>query len=361
METAELLKELSTGGIGNMEMPDLNFEHIQNLTDRTGIFQHAVYHMPNLKEGYCIDDNSRALLLMILAGKGNNNPVAKQLLPVYLSFIHYMQTDNGRFRNFMLFDKTCPEEFGSEDSFGRTMMALGYLVNEGAPPMLVRAGKEIFARSAGHIENLKSLRGMANSIVGLCKFVSGNYPDDLNKEIVVELADKLKTEFNQSRGQNWYWFESNLSYDNAILPLAMLHAFELTGDKSYFMVAGEAMDFLESIVLRDSFFRPVGNGGWMNRNGKPAFFDQQGIDTMAMILYYQQAYKLTGDEIYKTRLITCYNWFLGANDLGLALYDVETGGCSDGLQPDGINYNQGAESTLAYWISHMIVAEVLEK
>jgi hypothetical protein len=361
METTDTLVYTKTGGLTSEDLPEINFAHISNLTDTTGIIQHALYDIPNLKEGYCIDDNSRALLLMVWAGKDKNIQVARKLLPVYLSFIHYMQTESGEFRNFMNYDKACPEKNGSEDSFGRTLMALGYLVNEGYSPLLVKAGKEIFANVCPTVEQLVTIRGIASSIIGLCQFIKGNYPDDLNKEKVVSLANKMVKMYYENKKGDWHWFEPVLAYDNAMLPLALLHAYELTGDDKYLSIANESMHFLESKVFHDNILRPIGNHGWLPRGGEAAQFDQQGIDAMAMVLYYQQALKLTGDKKYLSRIFTCYQWFLGANDLGLSLYDPETGGCADGLQANGINHNKGAESTLAYWISHFAIADTLNK
>jgi hypothetical protein len=361
METADTIVFTKFRLLTMKDLPEVNFTHISNLTDTTGIIQHALYDLPNLKEGYCIDDNSRALLLMIWACKDKNNQAARRLLPVYLSFIHYMQTDSGGFRNFMNYDKGCPEKNGSEDSFGRTLMALGYLVNEGYSPLLVKAGKEIFATVSHTVDHLATVRGIASSIIGLCQFIKGNYPDDLNKEKVIRLANKMAGMYRDNKKENWHWFEPILAYDNAMLPLSLLHAYELTGDDTYLSIANESMHFLESKVFHDNILRPIGNHGWLPRGGEAAQFDQQGIDAMAMVLYYQQALKLTEDEKYLSRMCTCYQWFLGANDLGLSLYDPETGGCADGLQADGINHNKGAESTLAYWISHIAVADTLNK
>jgi hypothetical protein len=361
METPNTLLHAIPGLMTRSDLPEINFTHINNLTDTTGIIQHALYDIPNLKEGYCIDDNSRALLLMVWASKEKNNRLAQRLLPVYLSFIHYMQTETGGFRNFMNYDKTCPEKNGSEDSFGRTLMALGYLVHEGNFPLLVKAGKEIFENVYQRIDQLVSVRGIANTIIGLCQFIKGNYPDDLKKEMVVCLANKMTRMYHANKKGQWQWFEPVLSYDNAILPLALLHAYELTGNDMYLFIAGESMHFLESKVFHNNILRPIGNKGWLPRGGVAAQFDQQGIDAMAMVLYYQQALKLFGDKKYLSGICASYQWFLGVNDLGLSLYDPETGGCADGLQAEGINYNKGAESTLAYWISHLAVANVLNK
>jgi glycosyltransferase involved in cell wall biosynthesis len=348
-------------GTDTYSIPDFNLMQIRNLTDDTGIIQHALRTTPNRKEGYCIDDNARALLFAVLADKQEKNADVAKLTSVYLSFIHYMQMENGYFKNFMGYNKDCLEEQGSEDAFGRTLMALGYLVHTGSSTLMVKTGEEIFLQALPHVTGLVSPRAIASSIIGVCQFIQFNYPDDLKKEIVVQLANKLVALFEVYSGDDWQWFENSLTYDNAMLPLALLHAFEITRDKTYLATALASLAFLESIVFHKGVFRPVGNQGWCERGTAPALFDQQGVDTMGMVLLYQQAFNITSDKRFLPKLHTCYQWFLGKNDLGLSLYDPVTGGCADGLQKEGINHNQGAESTLSYWISHLAITAVTKE
>jgi hypothetical protein len=300
-------------------------------------------------------------LFTVLACKHNRDEQLEQMLRVYLSFIHYMQTGNGEFKNFMSYTRAAEEERGSEDSFGRTMMALGYLVNHGPSLLLVKTGADIFMNAYPHIDQLGSIRGIANSLVGVCKFIQYNYPDDRKKQLVIRLADKMLRMYELNRTDDWQWFEPILCYDNAILPLALLHAYEISGNTAYLDVAMESLQFQESYVFNKGVLIPNGNQGWMVKDGVPADFDQQGIDAMAMVLCYQQALVVTGNIKYQRRMYRSYLWFLGSNDLGISLYDESTGGSADGLHSEGINLNQGAESTLAYWISHMIVAAELKE
>ena len=361
METEDIVHSLKPAPFTAAQLPEMDLQHINSLTDHTGIIQHAMFAMPNRKEGYCIDDNARALLLAVWASKNKKDQLAIHLLPVYLSFIHYMQTEDGYFRNFMSYSKGTPEERGSEDSFGRTMMALGFLIHEGPTPLLVRTGEEIFAKAYVHVDNLVSLRGMANTIIGICQFIKGHYPDDLKRNMVISLSNKMVSMYRDNKRNDWHWFEPVLTYDNAMLPLALLNAYEVSRDEEYLLIAFESMSFLESKVFHNDILRPVGNQGWLARESTApaAQFDQQGIDVMAMVLFYQQAFRVTREQHYLDRMYKSYQWFLGANDLGLPLYDPSTGGCADGLHCEGINLNQGAESTLAYWISHVVVASAV--
>jgi len=360
--TTKVKDKLKDKRLNLADLPGINFSHIKNLTDDTRIIQHAIFNIPNRKEGYCLDDNARALLLFVLACKQSHNIETQlQLLHIYVSFIHYMQTGTGEFKNFMSYTKDVEEKRGSEDSFGRTIMALGFLMNEGPSNMFSKTAAVIFSKAYRHINNLVSIRGIANAIIGVCQFVKYNYPDDVKRELVIKLSDKMVNMYKQNRSDNWHWFEPVLTYDNAILPLALLNAYEIAGDESYLDIAFEAMTFLESKVYYNGVLSPIGNNGWCEQGKKThAKFDQQGIDAMAMVLYYRQAYRITRDENYLSQMYLCYQWFLGKNELGLSLYDASTGGCADGLHSTEISLNQGAESTLAYWISHMVVAAELK-
>lgn len=359
METKTMIRSLKPAPFSAAQLPALNFKHINNLTDLTGIIQHAVFDMPNRKEGYCIDDNARALLLAVWTSKHKKKEVITSLLPIYLSFIHYMQTSDGYFLNFMSYSKVTHEDRGSEDSFGRTLMALGFLINEGVTPLLTKTGIEIFNKAYPHVGKLISLRAIASSIIGICQYIKYNFPDDVKRDMVIHLSDKLTGMYKDNQQDGWDWFEPILTYDNAIPPLALLNAYEVTQDEEYLAIALESMSFLESKVFHHGIVRPIGNDGWLKKSGVAAQFDQQGIDVMAMVLFYQQAFRITREQEYLTRMYKSYQWFLGANDLGVSLYDPFTGGCADGLHPSGINQNQGAESTLAYWISHVVVATAL--
>jgi hypothetical protein len=351
-------KEVETGKIS---LPPFNPDHLLNLTDSTGIIQHALRNMPNRKEGYCTDDNSRALLLAVLAWKQGRYPELVKLISVYLSFIHYMQMEDGYFHNFMHYNKEIVIDGSSEDAYGRTMMALGYLMTYAPSPLTIKTAEEIFLKAAPHMDKLISLRGIANSLIGLCMFIGSNNSHEEQVDRVGQLADKLVREYIRYADDEWNWFEDVLTYDNAIIPLALLHAYEISRQDEYLNIALEAISFLESKVFHDDILYPVGNNGWCSKGGSTALFDQQPIDAMAMVLFYQQAFHVTGDEQFLAKGIRSWQWFMGENALNLPLYDKDTGGCADGLQTDRVNENQGAESTISFWISYFAVSEMLDR
>jgi hypothetical protein len=370
-EYTDLLNEVATTPVTkpkpitqilNLElMPKFSLAHAIRLTDSTGIVQHAKYGIPNLKEGYCLDDNARALIMSVMAYEQKKNQDAYKLLPVYLSYIHYMQREDGNFRNFLSFSRKYLDRTGSEDSFGRTIWALGYLIQNAPNNSYREFAVELFFNSIKHFKNLKHVRGYANTLIGVAYFLKAN---PLHEEMLAVLklfTAKLVKEYEEHSDENWHWFEDKLSYDNAILPLALFHSCEVTRNKKVKKIAIASLNFLERLTFKNSYLNPVGNDGWLLRNKRLPEFDQQAIDTMGMVLMYFQAYVVGGNPDYLRKMFKSYLWFLGENKLRVPLYDHETKGCCDGLQPNGINRNQGAESTLAYLISHLTIMEAFEK
>jgi len=342
-------------------LPRFSLAHINRLTDDTGIIQHAKFGIPNLKEGYCLDDNARALLMVLMAYRQMKDIQALELSPVYLSYIHYLQNADGTFRNFLSFNRNFLDEVGSEDSFGRTIWALGYLLGNAPNDAYYQTGKLVFFNAAPNFEKIKSIRGIANTMIGISYYLKSNPSDDSMTERLRNLAHVLIKHYQENQATDWNWFESLLAYDNGILPLALLHAAEIMNDDKITETAIESMDFLTSHTLKDNYLSIIGNEKWYKKEGERSVFAQQPIDAMAMVLMYHQAFYLTKNKEYLNKLYTSFLWFLGENDLRMSLYDFETNGCCDGFESYGVNRNQGAESSLAYLISHLTVLKAYEE
>lgn len=341
-------------------LPPFLLTHIKRLTDDTGIIQHAKFGIPNLKEGYCLDDNARALLMVLMAHKQKKDPLALEFMPVYLSYIHYLQRKSGLFGNFLSFSRNFLDDVGSEDSFGRTIWALGYLLNNAPSDAYYQTGRLVFFEAAPHFESLTSIRSIANTMIGVSYYLRSNPGDDGMTERLRKMAHVLVRHYNDHSTEKWHWFEALLAYDNGILPLALLHAAEILNEEEVTRVAMESMDFLTGITMKEDYLSIIGNKEWYKKNGKRSLYAQQPIDAMAMVLMFQQAFHLTKDKEYLNKLFTAFMWFLGENDLRMSLYDFETKGCCDGFENYGVNRNQGAESSLAYLISHLTVLQAYE-
>ncbi|HZJ73651.1 MAG TPA: glycosyltransferase family 4 protein [Perlabentimonas sp.] len=341
-------------------LPLFSIEHVQRLTDDTGIVQHAKFGIPNLKEGYCLDDNSRALLMALMAYKVKKDSAALKLCPIYLSYIHYMQNKDGTFRNFLSFNREFLDEVGSEDAFGRTIWAIGYMLNNSPNDSYYQIGRLIFDKAIPIFEDLKSIRSIANTIIGICHYLRSNMSDDIMIERLRKLTHVLIDHYQANSHDNWNWFEELLAYDNAILPLAMLHAAEILNDDEVRKVAFDSMNFLVDHTMSEGYLSIIGNEEWYKKDGDRSTFAQQPVDAMGMVLMFRQAYNVDNDKNHLSKLFKSFKWFLGENDLRMNLFNHETKGCFDGLEHYGVNQNQGAESTLAYLISYLNVLKAHE-
>jgi len=342
-------------------LPHFDLAHVVQLTDDTGILQHAQYSVPSRKHGYCLDDNARGLLMTVMAYRQKKDTVAMRLLPTYLSYIDYMQRDDGLFRNFLSYNRNFLDEVGSDDAFGRTIWALGYLIRCSPHDAFFQLAHQLFSRACPHFHTIRSLRGIADTIIGVCHYLHRHSSDEGMNATLKDLVKRIMTQYKDEADDTWRWFEPTVTYDNGIVPLSLFHAYEITGDEEVLAAAREMADFLEGIIFRDGYLAPVGSDGWYPKGEECARYAQQPIDAMAIVMMFYQASAVTGDKHYLDRMFASFMWFLGENDLRIPLYDFETCGCCDGLENHGVNRNQGAESILAYLIAHLTVLQAHEQ
>lgn len=348
----EIEEELPLNPAG---LPHFCLDHIVRLTDDTGIIQHARYSIPNLKEGYCTDDNARALIMTLMAYRQEKNPEALRLMGIYLKFLMYMQNEDGSFRNFLSFDRRFLDEMGTEDAFGRTIWALGYLIHYPPNEVIFQIGKEMFEKALPNLEKLQSLRGIAFTNIGLAMYLY-RYPDhERYVQILKRQTKKITDAFLSESGPEWQWFEPIIAYANGILPLSLMHSYRVLRDDNILKIAMSSLNFIEKIKFKDGYLSVIGSNGWYPKGKRPALDAQQPVNAMAMVLLYHQVYLVTREKMALEKMYKSYKWFLGENFLHMPLYDFESKGCNDGLEKDRVSRNQGAESTIAYLISHMSI------
>jgi len=360
LKTKKTIKVEEDSVFNPMVMPAFSLKHIKRLTYDTGIIQHATYNVPNLKTGYCIDDNSRALLMIIMVWEQLKDEEALKLLPKYLGFINYMQNDDGTFRNFLGFNNQYLDEIGSEDSFGRTIWALGYSIRRSPNPGYFQLSLEIFIKAVPNFKKLKEIRSIALTINGLYQYLKKFPSDEGMISLLKDLTNKIITSIDKGKDKNWIWFNDKLTYANGIVPLSLLYAYKILKDTKILKLAEEVIHFLEKVNFKNDYLEIVGNNGWYEKGKKPASFAQQPIDATALTLAFYQAFKITKNKAYLKKMYASYLWYLGDNRLGIPLYNFDTTGCSDGLETYGINKNQGAESTIAYLIAHIKILRALD-
>jgi hypothetical protein len=325
-------------------LPELKLDHVNALTDDTGILQHAIFTIPNRGEGYTTDDNARALVFMVMmeplaSAPGVKSDRYKASLPVadfparYLSFLeHAFNSASGRFRNFLGYDRRWNEAIGSEDCHGRALWSLG----------------TVLGRSSD--QGFYSPRASAYTLLGIQEYLNA-YPGDRDAQKVRSVLSRRLLEMYESiRRSGWRWFENVVTYGNARLPQALLVAGSACADDRMVAAGLEALDWLMQAQRCETnhHFVPIGSQGFYQQDGDKARFDQQPIEAAGAVSACLEALRVTGDSRWHSEAWLAFNWFLGDNDLQLPLYDSLTGGCRDGLHPERANQNQGAESTLSF-------------
>jgi glycosyltransferase involved in cell wall biosynthesis len=344
-----------------LELPYPKLDHLQVLTDDTGILQHARFDIPDRDHGYCTDDNARALIVMLLAqqvlagGDGTRGALAHR----YLSFLQQaFNPENGRFRNFMSYGREWQEVEGSEDSHGRALWALGQTVLDSPLQGMAAAAMALFERALPRAMELQATRACAYALLGIDAYLRrfGGATEVRRAQAV--LAERLHDAFTKNAKPDWPWPEEMLTYANGLLPHALIAAGVRLGREEFLETGISALKWLVSIQTDPKgHFVPIGNRGWFARNGARARFDQQPIEVQHMADAALEAFRATGEQQWLDEARRCFEWFLGRNDLGQPVCDHTSGGCRDGLQAEGLNQNQGAESTLA-WLHSLLAMHI---
>ena len=347
--------------ITNFELPELKIDHLRTLTDDTGILQHATHTIPNRDHGYCTDDNARALMVAAMGRKYSlsDSMYFDSLSSQYLSFLLYAyNVEKGRFRNFMTYARQWTEEVGSEDAHGRALWGLGKAVAFLDHPGQMAMSTTLFNQAIKAVEHFNSPRAIAFALVGIHAYLHKFSGDSEVRRVREIIANRLFNQFENNATESWPWPENTLSYANGKLPHALLLSGQWMQRSDMIDMGLRSLEWLLTIQTEKGHFVPIGNDGWYEKGGTKARFDQQPIEANAMIEACVEAFNITRDKTWIDNAVMCFNWFLGQNDLNMPLYDPKTGGCRDGLMADGINQNEGAESTLAWLLSLMTLQKL---
>ncbi|HEY3864067.1 MAG TPA: glycosyltransferase family 4 protein [Verrucomicrobiae bacterium] len=336
------------------ELPLLRLEHLRRLSDAGGVIQHAVCSVPNFCEGYCTDDNARALLLTVLLEEtGDSTPEVRTLASRFAAFVHYaFIPETGRFHNHMSFDRRWLDVTGSDDCLGRGIWALGACVGRLRQPDVQRWAAQLFGRSLPAIAETTSPRGWAYALLGIHEYLRRLSGDRFVSQMRGMLVERLLNEFRQNSAEDWPWFEKTLSYGNARLSHALILGGRWGGSEEALQTGLRSLRWLVELQTAEAgHFRPIGSNGFYSLNGLRAHFDQQPIEAYSTISACLEAFFATRDDFWMNETWKAFEWFLGRNDLAQPVYDAATGGCFDALHVDRVNLNQGAESTLSFLLA----------
>jgi hypothetical protein len=349
--------------------------HLDRMTDSTGVIQHAIYSIPRRESGYTTDDNARALRLCTRLWEQEPGERILGRVTTYLSFLEHARCPVRGFHNFLSYQRDWLDAEGTGDSQGQAVRALAEVLGSSLPDGYRELARELIKAVTPALADLRSLRAQAYVILawGHLSMLDAENPEPL--EIVARsAAERLVECYRRSQRPEWPWFESRLTYANAVLPHALFVAARCWPEEEFLDVAKASFEFLNhettgrgdwhllceahcgpfrqkepvSFSGGEDFFWPIGNSDWYPRGEEKSLYDQQPVEAVTMADAAMAGFTLLGDEEYLGAFRRARAWFHGRNSLQMPLVDVECGSCYDGLQRSGVNRNQGAESTLAY-------------
>jgi len=337
------------------EYPPLNLGHLRTLTDTTGVIQHAIFSIPNRKTGYTTDDNARALIVALKYYQLMQGRASLRLVSTYLSFLHFAQRSDGKFHNFMNYEQEFLDDEGSDDCLGRAIAACAHTLNAPVHDNVKRTARDMLSRAQPWFHRNNSLRGAAHLMSALHDIALSDGTVQHVEGPVRSICEFYLASYREERRPDWQWFEPILCYTNAVLPATLFLGYELLREPGCLEVARESFDFLCQVTAADGYLDIVGNNGWWTRGGARARYDQQPVDAQAFVDAALIAWRVTGEDLYREWAVLGLDWFLGKNAKSLPVYDAVTGGCSDALIAEGVNWNQGAESTIAFLDAYLSV------
>lgn len=339
----------------NYPIPPLKLDHLFKMSDHTGIFQHAIYNVPNYHEAYCTDDNARAFIFTVLMQELNlPEPKLDRLASSYLAFLWYaFDANTCRFRNFMSHERKWLELHGSEDSHARALWAVGTALGRSQNEGHRNLCGLLFQRGLPPVVRFSSPRAWAFALIAIHEYLRTFSGDRVVSQTRDVLTNMLADLFRANSSPDWQWFERTVTYDNAKLSHAMILSGHWTKQAEILEIGLTSLRWLlKAQTAEGGHFAPIGCNGFWVRGGEKARFDQQPLEAHAMVSACIEAFAVTRDEFWRKAARRCFEWFLGRNDLGQPLYDSTTGGCRDALLQDHLNQNQGAESSLAFYLSY---------
>jgi len=333
----------------------LDYRHLMRMTDENGMLQFSKLSTPDPMSGYTLDDNARALIVALSMDNGEEYALK------YANYLYKAQRPDGSWSNFLLNGQYF-SHFDSEDSIGRALLACSL----GTLSQWTKVNKiclNMLKKNIPRIISFSSLRGSAYALLALCKSrlsESDNKNFKINM-LINRLSEYLINSYQTVHTTNWMWFEDCLTYCNGILPQAMFAVYAVNGDKKCLKIGHDSLNFLNSILFKKGYLNIVGNRGWYKKSKVLPLFDQQPVDAASIIYACLEAYEVVGSIEYLELAVLAHKWYRGLNIHEISLYDKENGGCYDGLTPEGVNLNQGAEAVLSLLFSDTLMKGIIEQ
>jgi hypothetical protein len=319
------------------------------MTDSTGLIQHAIYCVPRRESGYTTDDNARALRLCTRLWCHDPDDRMLARITMYLSFLEHARCPVRGFHNFLSYQRDWLDAAGTGDCQGQAVRALAEVLGSNLPDGYRALARELLDAALPALADLRSLRAQAYVILAWGHLHTAAVSDiDLLESVALSAAERLVECFRRSERPDWQWFESRLTYANAVLPHALFIAGQHWPKEDFADVAETSFAFLDRETTAGSIFWPIGNSDWYSHGETKSLYDQQPVEAVTMAEAAFAAFDLLRDEKHLSAFCRAHDWFHGQNSMKESLANLPSGACFDGLHPLGVNRNQGAESTLAF-------------
>jgi hypothetical protein len=336
-----------------MKYPENRLDGLLELTDETGIIQHTKFSIIDRRFGYSTDDNARALIAALRHYGIYEENIALRFAKTYLMFLLHMHKNDGGYHNFLGYNRQYQDKEGTEDSLGHTLWALGVTINSSATVEMKKVAKWLFDNSLPLARKFTSPRARAFILLGLTEYQKAYLADENIRHNIRYFADQLINQYHIEASPDWKWYESYLTYANPRIPQALLSAYTQTRDKEYLRISRESLDFLIEIQFEDSIFQPVGTISWYHKGRSKAKYDQQPIEASCMVESAIDIAEISGEQKYNEIAINAFQWYHGKNTEKINLINQNNFTCYDGLTKSGLNLNQGAESTISYYLAYL--------
>ena len=343
--------------------PPLNTGHLQAMTDQFGMLQFSEVSKPARASGYTLDDNSRALQFVCGAYKEHmiSEAVFADLSRKYMQVLKECLTQSPQ-ANYLSAKTKLPtkQNFAEDlsDSLARAYYALQtarYCGNE----ELGRIAADLLTHIPTGLRDSYYMKSITQLLLGATHALEAG--DEAVRSLVDSLSEVLLASYRSSASDGWRWYEDSMTYANGQMCSAMLGVARVSGSDECKRVGIESLEFLSKTCFMGDVYAPIGQSGWHSKNGPRALFDQQPEDAFSMMHALESAYNLTHDTVYLRQIEKVFSWFMGNNLIGSRVYDDTTGGCYDGLTPQGVNLNEGAESTLSFLGARLIMERLRTK
>jgi hypothetical protein len=330
------------------------------MTSDVGIWQHAIGAEPDPRFGYCTDDVARALVVDMLHSRQLGWDAVELSARHSLLFLQQAYDFSaGRFLNFRDADCHWLDIAASEDCHARALGGLAAVMVERPGTDVADKARELFLRALPATASFEAIRPISAVLVACDVVESAGLRLDVAPAFQF-LASRLVAKFGDP-DPDWPWPEQVLTYENSLIPLGLITAGCRLGNDLLLAKGCAVLDWLVDVQSGEGgVFSAIGNRNWWPRGGERSRFDQQPIEAASTIGAATAAFKATGRRRYADAAEMAYGWFLGDNDVGIAMANRLNGGCFDGLTPTGPNCNQGAESTLM-WLTALEMMRELRK